>query len=196
MLISRNPNDMQQHQKLVLVKFDNICWSHRQRSKFGRAFERSFGPGARIEPANLQNCKCQEGLPNAGCWSFEWIDAFYVSSAEVFLFVFPLDFNDFLSSFTLTCCLRPFLIGFMLSFILSCPGCSAGKAKCGSKRRRSRRVKKIEGSLGRVAQWQHSLVFTLLLLSRRLLFCSILWIKTWLEIKSLTRDLVSSAVRR
>lgn len=118
------------------------------------------------------------------------------SSVEVFLFVFPLDFNDFLSSFTLTCCLRPFLIGFMLSFILSCPGCSAGKAKCGSKWRRSRRVKKIEGSLGRVAQWQHSLVFTLLLLSRRLLFCSILWIKTWLEIKSLTRDLVSSAVRR
>lgn len=118
------------------------------------------------------------------------------SSAEVFLFVFPLDFNDFLSSFTLTCCLRPFLIGFILSFILSCPGCSAGKAKCGSKRRRSRRVKKIEGSLGRVAQWQHSLVFTLLLLSRRSLFCSILWIKTWLEIKSLTRDLVSSAVRR
>ena len=68
------------------------------------------------------------------------------------LFVFPLDFNDFLSSFTLTCCLRPFLIGFKLSFILSCPGCSAGKAKCGSKWRRSRRVKKIEGSLGRVAQ--------------------------------------------
>lgn len=118
------------------------------------------------------------------------------SSAEVFLFVFPLDFNDFLSSFTLTCCLRPFLIGFILSFILSCPGCSAGKAKCGSKWRRSRRVKKIEGSLGRVAQWQHSLVFTLLLLSRRSLFCSILWIKTWLEIKSLTRDLVSAAVRR
>ena len=118
------------------------------------------------------------------------------SSAEVFLFVFPLDFNDFLSSFTLTSCLRPFLIGFILSFILSCPGCSAGKAKCGSKWRRSRRVKKIEGSLGRVAQWQHSLVFTLLLLSRHLLFCSILWIKTWLEIKSLTRDLVSSAVRR